>query len=77
MVKELPRVHVSAKSQEKDYLFSVKDNGIGIAPEYYNDFSRFSSAFTPERNILAQELALQSAKESLSAMADVSGLSRR
>ena len=34
--KEPPRVHVSARSKEKDYLFSVHDNGIGIAPEYFD-----------------------------------------
>jgi PAS domain S-box-containing protein len=34
--KEPPRVHVSANEQETEYLFSVQDNGIGIAPEYYD-----------------------------------------
>ncbi|MGA3061477.1 MAG: PAS domain S-box protein, partial [Candidatus Bathyarchaeia archaeon] len=32
--KEAPRVHVSAQVKENEYLFSVRDNGIGIAPEY-------------------------------------------
>ncbi len=34
--KEQPRVHVSAQVKENEYLFSVRDNGIGIAPEYYD-----------------------------------------
>ena len=34
--EEAPRVHVSVQVQETDYLFSVRDNGIGIAPEYYD-----------------------------------------
>jgi PAS domain S-box-containing protein len=34
--KEPPRVHVSVKDQGGDYLFSIKDNGIGIDPQYFD-----------------------------------------
>jgi PAS domain S-box-containing protein len=34
--KEPPRVHVSAKVQDTDYLFSVSDNGIGIDSQYFD-----------------------------------------
>lgn len=31
---ETPRIHVSAVCKEGEHIFSVQDNGIGIAPEY-------------------------------------------
>jgi len=34
--KEPPRVHVSAKQENNEWVFSVRDNGIGIAPEYFD-----------------------------------------
>jgi light-regulated signal transduction histidine kinase (bacteriophytochrome) len=30
-----PRIHVSATETENEWLFSVRDNGIGIAPQYH------------------------------------------
>jgi PAS domain S-box-containing protein len=33
--KQPPRIHVSAAERPHEWLFSVRDNGIGIAPEYF------------------------------------------
>jgi PAS domain S-box-containing protein len=32
--EEAPRIHLSAGKKEKEWVFSVKDNGIGIDPQY-------------------------------------------
>ena len=34
--EETPRVHVSTEQKENEYVFSVRDNGIGIEPEYFD-----------------------------------------
>ena len=31
--KEKPIIHISARKEDKEYIFSVRDNGIGVTPE--------------------------------------------
>jgi PAS domain S-box-containing protein len=33
---ELPRVHVSARRGSKEWIFAVRDNGLGIDPQYFD-----------------------------------------
>jgi len=33
--EESPRIHISARQRENEWLFSVHDNGIGIGPEFH------------------------------------------
>jgi PAS domain S-box-containing protein len=33
---EAPRVHVSAKKKDGEWIFSVRDNGLGIDPQYFD-----------------------------------------
>ena len=35
--KETPRIHVSALCKGREHIFSIQDNGIGIAPEYADE----------------------------------------
>jgi PAS domain S-box-containing protein len=34
--KETPRVHISAELKQNEWFFSVKDNGMGIEPQYFD-----------------------------------------
>ena len=37
---EKPVVHVDARTQDGTWVFSIRDNGIGIAPEYQSQIFR-------------------------------------
>jgi signal transduction histidine kinase len=44
-----PQVHVSAKQEDKQWIFSVRDNGIGMEPQYFDQiFQIFQRLHTRE-----------------------------
>jgi light-regulated signal transduction histidine kinase (bacteriophytochrome) len=45
----VPEVHVSAVRQDQEWIFSIRDNGIGINPQYYEKiFGIFQRLHTRE-----------------------------
>jgi len=47
--KDNPQIHVSAKKEKNQYLFSIKDNGIGISPDHLEKiFTIFKRLHTHE-----------------------------
>ncbi len=34
--EEPPKIHISARKEDNEYVFSISDNGIGIEPQYFN-----------------------------------------
>jgi len=34
--KDLPRIHIAAEHRDNEWVFSVRDNGIGIDPKYFD-----------------------------------------
>jgi PAS domain S-box-containing protein len=46
---ETPRIHVSAERKEDDWVFSARDNGRGIAPEFFRRLFQLFQREHPER----------------------------
>ena len=49
--KETPKIHIYAQKDENQYLFSVKDNGIGMSPDHLKQiFTIFKRLHTNEEH---------------------------
>ncbi len=57
--KKHPKIHISATKEKNQYLFSIKDNGIGMSLNTWKKYLLFSNDFTLMRIMKEQELDLQ------------------
>jgi light-regulated signal transduction histidine kinase (bacteriophytochrome) len=55
---EAPRIHVSAKRQDEEWVFAVRDNGIGIAPRFHERIFEIFQRLHDQREYLGTGIGL-------------------
>jgi light-regulated signal transduction histidine kinase (bacteriophytochrome) len=48
--REKPRIHFESKDNDDNFLFSVKDNGIGIEPQYFDKIFKIFQRLLPRED---------------------------
>jgi len=46
--KKVPRIHISTEEENEYYVFSIKDNGIGIEPQYFERIFQIFQRLQPK-----------------------------
>lgn len=61
--KEPPRIHVSAERKEREWIFSVSDNGIGISQDYFDQIFVIFQRLPSEKRVSGTGLGLSVCKK--------------
>ena len=58
-----PRIHISTKQEDNKWVFSVKDNGIGIDPKYFNQIFEIFQRLHTRKEYPGSEIRLAVCKK--------------